>query len=208
MRCAACGVVIHQGDDFCRRCGARVTSPPAETAKDAVLRGARRSQSIDDDEELVLWRGSFSWKGMLKWWLAAVVATIALPLLASASGDAQFRQLVWPLVGGCWGAPLLWLFYKKLTVFYTLSSQRLIHETGFLYRKINRVEVIDIDDLRYEQGILERLVGTGRVFVSSSDRSDPILRLEGIDRADELFQILDRARRAERLKHGVHIEAV
>ena len=211
MRCGACGVLIHGGDDFCRRCGARVSTsdkpdqPTAQVLRDAI---GHRQTLADDDQEGVLWTGTFSWKGLLHWWLGAIAATVGLPVLASASEDMQFRQIVWPMVGAIWGALLVWLLYKKLTVFYTLTNQRLIHEEGFLYRKINRLEVIDIDDLRYEQGILERILGTGRVFVSSSDRSTPVLRLEGIDRADELFEILDRARREERLKHGVHIEAI
>ncbi|MEM8679767.1 MAG: PH domain-containing protein [Planctomycetota bacterium] len=187
---------IHEGDNFCRRCGARV----------AVA--AQAADASPDDAEVVLWRGTFSWKGLLRWWLAAGLITLGLPVLAAVTAEPQLQQLCLPVIGVSWGAALALLVYKKLTVYYVLSNQRLVHEQGFFYRQVDRLEVIDIDDLRYEQSILERLVGTGRILVTSSDRSNPVLELDGIDRASELFELLDRARREERLRHGVHIETI
>ena len=65
------------------------------------------------------------------------------------------------------------LAYRKLTCKYRLTSQRFIHESGLLKRVTDRIEVIDIDDVSFEQRIVERIVGVGTVKVKSSDRSHP-----------------------------------
>ena len=62
-----------------------------------------------------------------------------------------------------------------------LTNQRFIHESGILRRVSDRIEVLDIDDITFEQGIIERLVGVGTIRVMSSDRSHPELLMYGIE---------------------------
>jgi len=100
----------------------------------------------------------------------------------------------------------LLLIYRKLDVSYRLSNHRLMHETGILYRRNHRIEVIDIDDLSFEQGIVERLVNVGRIRVATSDISDRDLLMVGIDQPREVYERIERARRKERMRYGLHVE--
>jgi hypothetical protein len=77
-----------------------------------------------------------------------------------------------------------------------------------LWRVTNRVEVIDIDDITFAQGPLERLLGVGTLQLTSSDRTHPELSLPGIDAVQQVASTFDDARRRERRKRGLHIEAV
>ena len=72
----------------------------------------------------------------------------------------------------------------------------------------DRIEAIDMDDVAYEQGILQRLVGVGTIKVISSDRSHPELFLKGIDNVSHVARLIDDARHKERLRRGLHIESV
>ena len=93
----------------------------------------------------------------------------------------------------------------RLSVDYTLTNQRFIHQVGFLRRVSNRVEVIDIDDVQYEQGLFERMFGVGTIKVLSSDVSDPKLWLKGIDDVQRVANLIDNARRDERRKRGLYV---
>ena len=207
MRCAACGVLLHDNDAYCRRCGSRV---PANSASDPAAGAAsplRGPQHLQDDPEVVLWEGNYSVKALYREAILAVLLTIVVPIGCLAAGGLGPRLalpvvlLIWLLLGGL-------VVYRKLNVFYRITNQRLIHENGIFYRRINRIEVIDIDDLRCEQGLIERLLGIGRVVVGSSDRSHDWLVMAGIDRVRVVSEILDNARRLERRKHGLYIESV
>ena len=65
------------------------------------------------------------------------------------------------------------LCYRRMSVRYCLTTQRFVHERGILRRVNDRIEVLDMDDITFEQGLLERLsgVGTIRIAVPRSDRS-------------------------------------
>ena len=96
----------------------------------------------------------------------------------------------------------------RLSVEYTLTTQRLIHKHGLLHRVTNRVEVIDIDDVSYSQGPIERLLGVGTIKLLSSDVSDPQLVLRGIDNVQKVATLIDNARREERRRRGLYLESV
>jgi len=109
---------------------------------------------------------------------------------------------------------VLWIFlgvafaYKKLSVHYELTTQRFIHKSGILKRVTDRIEVIDIDDVTYEQGIVQRMLGVGTIRINSSDRTHPVLVLSGIDGVQGVADTIDDVRRKERRKRGLHIESI
>jgi hypothetical protein len=77
-----------------------------------------------------------------------------------------------------------------------------------LSRTTNRVEVIDIDDVQVQQGFVERMLGVGTIKLLSSDTSDPVLSLRGIADVNRVATLIDNARRDERRKRGLYVEAV
>jgi uncharacterized membrane protein YdbT with pleckstrin-like domain len=91
---------------------------------------------------------------------------------------------------------------------YLLTNQRFMHESGVLRRITNRIEVLDMDDITFEQGLVERMLGVGSIRVHSSDVSHPELFLHGIDNVAEVANLIDNTRRTERRKRGLHIESI
>lgn len=176
----------------------------ADTPKDRFKESVEARQADNaEDQEQDLWAGGYSGKAMYGTWLLGVLVTIGL--LAGA-------LLAFPPLG--FGIPVLWIFlgcafaYKKLSVHYELTTQRFIHKTGILKRVTDRIEVIDIDDVTYEQGIVQRLLGVGTIKISSSDRTHPELTLSGIDGVIQVADTIDDVRRKERRKRGLHIESI
>ena len=107
-----------------------------------------------------------------------------------------------------WIVPLGILAFRKFNVGYRLTSQRFFHERGILRRVTDRIEVIDMDDITFTQGILERMLAVGTIQVVSSDRTHPELWIRGIDDVQRVAGLIDDARRKERLRRGLHIEAI
>jgi uncharacterized membrane protein YdbT with pleckstrin-like domain len=106
-----------------------------------------------------------------------------------------------------WAIAIGVYLYRRLSVFYELTSQRFIHSTGMLVRTTDRIDVIDIDDVAYTQGIIQRMLGVGTVRLESKDSSHPSLVLHGIDQVDRVAGMIDDVRRKERRKRSLHIDA-
>ncbi|QDT67865.1 Bacterial membrane flanked domain protein [Planctomycetes bacterium MalM25] len=184
-------------------------APPRESPRDRFKQAAADRQGDDHEDEETLWTGSYSHLGMIGTWIGGAVATVAaivIGLLISLSGTA------WLWLIGAIG--LMWLGlaalygYRRLSVHYTLTTQRLLTEMGILWRTMDRVELIDVDDVIYRQGPVDRLLGVGTIVVTSSDRTTPELDLPGIENVREVADAIDDARRKERRSRGLHIEAV
>lgn len=172
----------------------------------AAFAPARGAAAAEPEREL--WKGSYSPKAMIGWWIlegillvAAVIASIFLPnpitWIVAAAIVAVF---------GLW--LLLWLIVKRLSLEYALTTQQLIHREGLLRRVTNRIETIDIDDVTHEQNLIERFLGVGSILVISSDKSHPRLKLIGIDDVQRVADLIDTTSRDERRKRGAFIEQV
>lgn len=229
MRCPACGSKVVDEALFCQQCGSRVrdAGSPQQGDDQVRRRRTRRSRGAPpdrlprtrgsslvesrdylDDESLV-WIGSYSWKGMIHEFLLAAVAT-ALLVLAGVflfQGDGVW-SFIGVFVGATWLLLLCVLAFRKLNFEYKLTDQRLIHESGILYRVLDRTEMIDVDDVRVEQDIIERVANVGKIRLRTSDRTHPHITFRGIDRPRQIADLIDDARRRERMRRGIHVEAI
>ncbi len=151
----------------------------------------------------------FSKKSMVGSWLGAVAFSLGMFFVAAISrfsGPGWLTSLV--VIVLVWLGLLAQLWIRQLSEHYYLTNQRFIHERGLLWREINCIEAIDIDDVSFHQGLVERLVGVGTVCIRSSDQSHPKIELPGIEDVNRIADMIDGVRRHERLKRGLHVEAV
>ncbi len=225
MKCTTCNATVADGAVFCPQCGARLkagataqplvspTAAPIGAAEPAQgLRspgnpaGGRAARDVPEEE---LWQGGYSPKAMYGAWIGAAVATVAgLAAVLMFFNDG----MGWTIFAGA--IAVLWLFlfgtlmYRRFSDRYRLTNQRFFHEHGILRRITDRVEVIDIDDVTFEQGIVERMLGVGTLRVTSSDKTTPELSLPGIDNIKDVANMIDGAHRAERQRRSLYIENV
>jgi membrane protein YdbS with pleckstrin-like domain len=228
MNCPKCSIEVLSDAQFCHHCGASLESPGkdddaarAEDERDDVPSSGRsatiarklkrsdfsRAADDDDDVEVELWEGTYSPKAMLTAWIGAALLTLVALVTTAAAGPAAWLWVL-ALVVVAWMLLGLRLLYMRLNYQYRLTSQRFIHKTGILRRVTNRVEVIDIDDVEYSQGLVDRFVGVGTLRIDSSDRSHEQLVVAGIENVKQVATLIYGARRRERVKRGLHIEAV
>jgi len=107
-----------------------------------------------------------------------------------------------------WVLLLISLLYRRLCVSYTLTSQRFLHQKGLLRRINSRILLVDVDDVSFEQGLIERILDVGTITLTSTDASDPKLRMLGIANVQEVANLIDDARREERRKRAIYMANV
>ncbi len=221
MVCPRCGAEVIADAIFCHKCGHRLAeestrdelvpdetpypaAPPAEKFKAAAAQ-----LDSSETEERELWRGGYSPKAMIGAWCLCAAVSIVLLLIGFFWVRTAWLWLVLLLVIiGFWGYNLIVLVHRRMSVSYLLTNQRFIHESGILRRVTDRIEVIDIDDITFEQGVVERVMGVGTIKIASSDHTHPELMLYGIESVSQVSGLIDDTRRAERRRRGLHIENI
>lgn len=211
MLCPSCSTEVPADAAFCPKCGTPTASqPPASPPAAAAdrVRAAQAQSAAAAEPEQTLWSGGFAPQAMYGSWLAAAAVTI-VAIVASV-------LLPWPatwlaalvVVGVLWLVLVVYFFWERFSVDYTLTTQRLLHRRGIFRQVTDRIEVIDIDDVQFTQGFVERMFGVGTIRLLSSDTSDPTLVLRGIADVPRISNLIDNARREERRKRGLYMERI
>ena len=100
------------------------------------------------------------------------------------------------------GIPIIYLVWKYLQDFkcqkYLLTNQRLIIKKGVIVSRDNELELYRIDDYGLRRGLLYKLIDIcitslkfqplllGDILVISTDRTHPLLWINGISNATEI----------------------
>lgn len=157
--------------------------------------------------ERSLWKGGYSPKAMYGAWIATILATVATIVGVFIAGKGS-ESFVWTIVGAAllalWGAVIVTYIVRRMGVHYELTTQRFIHQKGVLVRRTDRIEVIDIEDISYTQGIIQRALGVGTIRIHGRDQSHPELELLGIDKVPDVASLIDDVRRDERRRRSLH----
>jgi len=134
--------------------------------------------------------------------LVVAIALIAEVLIPSGSAAAAARAAV-GIVAVLF--LMVWLIVPVLrwrTTTYELTTKRLRTRFGIITRKGRDIPLTRINDVSFEKGLLDRLLGAGRLVVESAGEHGQIVLKDIPDVADvqaTLFRLVeDEQRRLER----------
>ncbi len=224
MECRVCNTELADDAAFCHKCGVSLKAadnplapePRPESSQKPTpqerLKQKTNSNADDDDDDAEdeLWEGRYCTKSLIGHWICYALVVILLVAVYIWLGITSWPVWLWSLLVVAIAWTCIWVYgqYLKWSGSYTLTNQRFIHRYGLLYRITDRLEVIDVDDIAFEQGLLQRIVGVGTLKITSSDRTHPELIVKGIDKVAEVADVMDAVRRKERISRGLHIESI
>jgi membrane protein YdbS with pleckstrin-like domain len=219
MPCPTCHAEIPADAAFCPKCGqqiANVAAAPPSGAAVVVPSPADRLRSgqhpVPHEEEKELWHGGYSSKAMFGGWIFAGLITVSAAIAAVLLPNPVTWIAVAVIVVLVWLVPLLKLGAMRLTVEYTLTTQRFLHKKGFVRRVADQILLVDIDDITYEQGPIGRLLNFGTITLRAKDMSlagkgaaEGNLTLVPVDNVQQVANLIDEARREERRKRAIYM---
>ena len=157
--------------------------------------------TLTEDEHLVL-RLHPHWKTLIgPVSVAVLVVAVALiaEVLIPSNSAAPVERLVVAAVAIL--AVMLWLIVPVLrwrTTIYELTTRRLRVRSGILTRRGRDIPLARINDVSFEKGLLDRLLGSGRLVVESAGEHGQIL-LNDIPRVEfaqaTLFRLVEEEQR-------------
>jgi uncharacterized membrane protein YdbT with pleckstrin-like domain len=98
--------------------------------------------------------------------LYTIVVTVAAGFLANWIGGPWWVwPAVWILAVLVYPVPRL---IRWLTSNFAVTSERVIHRQGWIAKRSMEIPLEAINDVRFEQGIFDRVVGAGTLLISSA----------------------------------------
>ena len=158
------------------------------------------------DQEIVYYEGRpllRADQAKAAFWLIFGVVLIALPVMAHL-----FDWLWWhtwmtivAVLAAICAFVLPWMIMR--TTRYRITSYRIDFERGLFTKKIDTLELWHVDDIKFEQGLLDRMMNVGSITVMSNDRTNPKLELHGIPDPRRIFDALKERIIAVKRQRGV-----
>jgi uncharacterized membrane protein YdbT with pleckstrin-like domain len=111
-------------------------------------------------------------------WIALImpaIATVATLAVMLVLYDTFTEPILDTVVGVAGGLFLLAYPVRKLvdwlTSHFVVTSDRIIHRRGFIAKYSMEVPLEAINDVRFEQGIIDRIIGAGTLVVQSASEA-------------------------------------
>lgn len=160
-----------------------------------------------DDMEEVYYQGSPLLRGALGKGFLWIFSGIILIAVAVAAFVRHWQQHVpwWAFVAlavvglCCIFVPLI----RSKSIRYRVSNYRIDYERGFFGKDIDTLELWHVEDVRFHQSLIDRLLGVGNITVVSHDETMPMLVMHDIPHSRELFEQLKQRIIAVKRSRGV-----
>lgn len=151
--------------------------------------------------EVTLYEGvrkhSASWWDYTKWVLVIAFGSTAGAFLTKIEFFSQ-----WPLwLLGVIGIPgIFYAYLKHITTKYKVTSRRVEWERGVISKDVDSLELWRVLDVRYNQNMMDRILGNATITLVGTDQSDPELHIHGLPNHRKLFENLRDAIQAARTR--------
>ena len=160
-----------------------------------------------DDADEVYYEGSPLLRGALGkgfLWIFTGLVLIALSVAAFVLGW-QHKAPWWIfLITAVIGICLIFIpLIQSKTIRYRVTNYRIDFERGIFGKDIDTLELWHVEDIRFHQTLLDRLLGVGNISIVSHDESMPLLVMHDIPHARELFEQLKQRIIAVKRSRGV-----
>jgi uncharacterized membrane protein YdbT with pleckstrin-like domain len=151
---------------------------------------------IEAGEE-VFYHGHPSWRSILGFYfkglLVSVLAGVIAGVITRITGNKV--QVVWVVV------VVLVVFvivlfvglFKRIATTYTISSQRLTIRTGILSRQLHEARLERVQNVNYQQSLLERILQVGTVTFDTAGEAGFNFSFVGVSEPHDIVQTVDQA---------------
>ncbi|GIW50775.1 MAG: hypothetical protein KatS3mg081_0130 [Gemmatimonadales bacterium] len=202
-KCPFCGEIIKAAAIKCRFCG-EFLQTPAGGALPQAEQGTQTpvGYAVKTDTE-IFFEGNVSRIALL----GPTAGTIIFIVLGLVGGIAVSSSAVGIVVALL--AILYWMYkwFDWKNRIFRITNDRIELEYGIFSRSVHNLDLWRVQDIAYNQSLIERMLGLGRVLILSSDKDTPVLSIGPIYHCRELYNRLKKAQlEADRRRGVIHVE--
>jgi hypothetical protein len=186
-------------------------------ALDAEIDRKELEPGIGLEGEFVVWEGRLSLKNFVGRFVLRVLASVGWIVLAYFAYGRGEVEAFWNPLAIVAGIAVLafWLqlgwrvFYARAGHFYRLTNKRLFVWSGVFRRRVDQLELLNVDDVFVQhKSLFARMLHVGTVVIEASEERSPLTYLVGVDEPEKVMDTVWHTSRAEREGHTVRVDRV
>jgi membrane protein YdbS with pleckstrin-like domain len=181
---------------------------PVAQVVNALTQAANSGPKEDPEERKVLYAGSPSWRAYFGEYFLITAGTIILPIVcnwaarrADATSLNRILAIAIPLAMGAIAFAVVH-FYRRSKVFRVTTSN-IESEYGLLSKKIDVLQLWRCRDVRYQQSLIDRILGIAHIEIHTADVTTPMLEIVGVPASRQLFERIRDAIEIQRQARNV-----
>jgi membrane protein YdbS with pleckstrin-like domain len=141
----------------------------------------------------MIYEGVPSWKGYLGYYVAAVLAAaivIAVLMLTDTKAPTMRKVLEVVLPICAVAVFFIGVNIARRSTMFRVTNTVIETERGFLSKRIDVLQLWRCRDVRYRQGLMDRILGIAHIEVFAQDATTPHLEIFGMPASRQLFEQL------------------
>jgi uncharacterized membrane protein YdbT with pleckstrin-like domain len=149
--------------------------------------------------EQIMFQGHPSWRSILSFYIKGLLVVLVIAFLVGLgtdiAGDTDTSLVVLVAVVGV-AVVVLAGFIKRITTHYTITTRRLHIQRGIISRDIQETRLERVQNVNYNQSLLERILQVGDVDFDTAAGDDYNFIFAGVADPAEVVERVDRATHA------------
>jgi uncharacterized membrane protein YdbT with pleckstrin-like domain len=147
-----------------------------------------------------MFEGHPSWRSILDFYLKGLLLVLVAALVAAgvtrvANGSVSSSTVVIVAVIGV-ALTILVGFIKRVTTDYTITNRRLRIQRGIISREIQETRLERVQNVNYNQSILQRMLRIGDVDFDTAGTDDYGFTFSGVAEPEDVVRQVDHANAA------------
>ena len=141
--------------------------------------------------ERELYEGRPSWRALISFYATGIgVAALVLVVLGLLADEWGMAVAIAAIIAGL---TLVIGYLRRVSTKYLITTQRLRINRGIVSKKVQETRLERVQNVNYEQGVLDRLLGVGTVDFDTAGTDDAEFRFEWVNKPEEVVRAVDRA---------------
>jgi uncharacterized membrane protein YdbT with pleckstrin-like domain len=141
--------------------------------------------------ETELYAGRPSWRALMSFYVGGIgLAVLVLVILGLLVGE-------WALAAAIAAAlvvlTLLIGWLRRLSTKYLITTQRLRISRGIVRRHVQETRLERVQNVNYQQGVLDRVLGVGTVDFDTAGTDDAEFRFDWVNGPEDVVRAVDHA---------------
>lgn len=138
-----------------------------------------------------LYEGRPSWRALMSFYVGGIgLAVLVVVILGLLAGSWAPAIVIAAVIAGL---TLVIGYLRRMSTKYLITNQRLRISRGVVRRNVQETRLERVQNVNYQQGVLDRLLGVGTVDFDTAGTDDSEFRFDWVDGPEQVVRAVDRA---------------
>ena len=141
--------------------------------------------------ERELYEGRPSWRALMSFYILGIGVAVGVLVILGFLADNMGLAVVIAVVIA--GLTLVIGYLRRIATKYLITTQRLRISKGILRKKVQETRLERVQNVNYEQGVIDRVLRVGNVDFDTAGTDDSEFRFEWVNNPEGVVRAVDQA---------------